>query len=267
MTRDNPEPLPVRPSATVVLLREGASDPEILFVRRRPGDAFGDCYAFPGGVLDRDESDARTYCGGMTTAQADALLDLQSGGLDYYSAAVRELFEETGILLARDPERNWAFSQMPDSASLIRGLRTQHDDGDVSWAEMLRIQELNIACDALHYFGFWETPLSRPKRWATRFFLAEVPPGQEARHDGKEVTETCWMSATEVLSVGKGPGMQLPFPTLANLKKFSEFRTVDALMEWAKNRAAAGVKKLRPVIRTENGRVRFDIPDDANYTK
>ena len=265
MTGNESEPAPVRPSATVVLIREGTTDPEILMIRRRAGDAFGDTYAFPGGVLDHDESDARAFCQGLTTEQADATLELPGGGLEYHSAAVRELFEETGILLARDAERNWAFAANPESASLMQGLRAQLHDGSMPWAEILRRHELHIACDALHYFGFWETPICRPKRWTTRFFLARVPPGQDALHDGTEVTDSCWMSAADVLSVGKERDMPLPFPTLINLKKFSEFRTVDELTHWASKQAADGIRKIRPVILTENGKMRFVIPGDADY--
>ena len=76
MTGSESEPAPVRPSATVVLIREGTSDPEILMIRRRAGDAFGDSYAFPGGVLDRDESNASAYCQGLTAEQADTTLEL-----------------------------------------------------------------------------------------------------------------------------------------------------------------------------------------------
>ena len=97
MERDNSASVKARPSATVVLVREGDSDPEILMVRRKAGDAFGDSYAFPGGVVDDDEFQAQAFCRGTTAEQADAELGLPSGGLDFYSAAVRELFEETGV--------------------------------------------------------------------------------------------------------------------------------------------------------------------------
>jgi 8-oxo-dGTP pyrophosphatase MutT (NUDIX family) len=265
MAREDSEPAPVRPSATVVLLREGISDPEILMVRRRAGDAFGDSYAFPGGVLDHDESDARAYCRGRTKEQADATLSLSAGGLDYYSAAARELFEETGVLLARDSNRDWAYSKAPDRISLIHDLREQLDSGRQSWAKMLRLHQLDIACDALHYFSFWETPVCRPKRWSTRFFLAEMPSGQNAQHDGNEVTASCWMSAAALLSVGEDRGMQMPFPTISNLRKFSEFRSVAELLRWAGDQAIAGVTRIRPVIVRENGKTRFIIPGDADY--
>ena len=265
MEQDNSDSVKARPSATVVLVREGESDPEILMVRRKAGDAFGDSYAFPGGVVDDDESQAQAFCRGTTAEQADAELGLPSGGLDFYSAAVRELFEETGVLLARDSQGDWAFSGNPDAESLLRELRGQLDDGVLPWAEILRTHDLCIACDALHYFSFWETPVRLPKRWAARFFLAEMPPGQDAQHDGSEVTDSCWMTAADVLSVGKEGGMSLPFPTRTNLKKISEFRTVDELLSWASVQAAEGIAKIRPVILRDNGKTRFLIPGDPGY--
>ena len=88
-----------KPSSTVVLIRDSDNGPEILFVRRRAGDAFGEAYTFPGGVLDDNEADAEQFCTGIDSAEANAVLGTESGGLDYFSAVVRELYEETGLLL------------------------------------------------------------------------------------------------------------------------------------------------------------------------
>jgi len=265
MQQDNSDSVVARPSATVVLVREGKSDPEILMVKRRAGDAFGDSYAFPGGVVDDDEAEAHPFCSGMTAEQANAELRLPSGGLDFYSAAVRELFEETGVLLARDSRGKWAFSDNSDADSILLELRRKLDDGVMPWAELLRTRSLCIACDTLHYFSFWETPVRLPKRWAARFFLAELPPGQDAQHDGREVTDSRWMTAAEILSVGKEGGMKLPLPTHTNLKIVSEFGTVDDLLSWASIQAAEEIQKIRPVILKDNGMTRFVIPGDADY--
>jgi 8-oxo-dGTP pyrophosphatase MutT (NUDIX family) len=265
MSPNDTDSIPALPSATIVLVREAQSDPEILMVRRRAGDAFGDSYAFPGGVVDDNEFEAHAFCQGRTAEGADTELGVTSGGLDYYSAAVRELFEETGILLARDPRGNWAFSGESESESLLRDLREQLDRGALPWAELLRTHELGIACDALRYFSFWETPVRRPKRWAARFFLAQVPPGQDAEHDGNELIDSCWMTAMEVLSSGEMGGMKLPYPTVVNLRNIAKHRTVDALLVWAGAQATEGVAKVRPVILKDKEQVRFVIPGDDDY--
>lgn len=265
MDQDKTKSVRAVPSATVVLVREGEAAPEILMVRRRAGDAFGDSYTFPGGIVDDNECEAHAFCGGRTAAQADQILQLHRGGLDFYSAAIRELFEETGILLARDAEGAWAFSDEHDAETSVRDLRRQLNDGAVSWTNTLRKHDLRIACDALHYFSFWETPLGLPKRWAARFFLAEIPPGQSARHDGSELTDSRWMTAADILSVGEERGMALPFPTRSNLEVLSGFETVDDLTRWAARRTETGIEKIRPVILNEGGSKRFVIPGDPDY--
>ncbi len=128
-----------------------------------------------------------------------------------------------------------------------------------------RTQDLGVACDALRYFSFWETPLRRPKRWATRFFLAKLPPGQDAEHDGNELIDSRWITATEALSSGETGSMKLPFPTVMNLRNIAEHRTVDALLMWARAQATQGIPKIRPVLLKDKEPVRFAIPGDDDY--
>jgi 8-oxo-dGTP pyrophosphatase MutT (NUDIX family) len=241
------------------MLRESPHDPELLMVRRRAGDAFGDSYAFPGGVLDADESLARGLCAGVDSDAANALLKVSEGGLDYFSAAIRELFEETGVLLARHGD-DW----VADSP-LIQKLRNRVDKAALAWPDFLRDQDLQMAGDAVHYFAHWETPLNRPKRWSTRFFLAQLPAGQNASHDDGELTEIKWLTAAEALSAGLSGNMKLPFPTIKNLQALAEFNTVDALVEWARQEARNGIEKIRPVELSGDGKHRFVIPGDRDY--
>ena len=254
-----------KPSATIVLIREAASNPEILMVRRRAGDAFGDSYTFPGGVVDADETAAHAYCQGKSAEHVDTELGVTSGGLDYYSAVVRELFEETGILLARNRLGAWALSDDANSESLLRELRSDLNSGALPWAELLRTHDLCVACDALHYFSFWETPVRLPKRWATRFFLAQVPPGQDAEHDGNELTDSCWMTAEDVLSSGKNGDMKLPFPTIASLRTFAGFKTVAEMLAWASIQAETGVERILPVILGDDTPERVVLPGDPDF--
>ncbi len=258
MTQDNP--VPPRASATVVLLRERDQYPELLMVKRRAGDAFGDSYAFPGGVVDHDESDAHGLIDGRTADEADAMLQLSEDGLDYYSAAIRELFEETGILLARDARGNWA----ADSAEL-QELRISVDKGCLPWSAFLHNQGLRLACDALHYFAHWETPLDQPKRWSTRFFLAETPGGQDASHDGSEVTDIRWLTATEALAGARSSEMKLPFPTIRNLENLMHCDSVDQMFDWAKSRVREGIIKLRPIRIRQNGKSKWVVWGDDGY--
>ncbi|MCH8073701.1 MAG: NUDIX hydrolase [Proteobacteria bacterium] len=252
--------VPALPSATVVLLREGGQHPELLMVKRRAGDAFGDSYAFPGGVVDHDESDAHGRIDGLTADEANAVLDVSRDGLDYYSAAIRELFEETGILLARDDKGEW----VSDSPQL-QALRLEVDKGRLPWSKFLETEGLRLACDALHYFAHWETPLEQPKRWSTRFFLAESPTTQDATHDGSEVTDLCWLTASQALAGSRDGSMKLPFPTIRNLLDVAKFATIDALIEWADSRRQEGIIKLRPIKIQQNGKSKFVVYGDDGY--
>lgn len=228
--------VPARPSSTIVVLRDGNSRPEMLMVKRRAGDAFGDSYAFPGGVVDADESAARNFCLGISAGQANATLSVPQGGLDYYSAGIRELFEETGLLLARDNAGMWACDE-----SLSPDLREKVDKGLLPWPEFLEQQTLHMACDALHYFAHWETPLEFPKRWTTRFFATVLPTGQTACHDGIETTDSRWMRATDALSEEKRGQINMPYPTIKTLEKLQEFDSVNDLLTWVRQEQSAGI--------------------------
>lgn len=254
------KPVPARPSATVALVREGDPYPELLMIKRRAGDAFGDSYAFPGGVVDHDESDAHGRIDGRTADEANSILGVSADGLDFYSAAIREVFEESGILLARSDDGEWA-TVTPD----FEKLRVEVDKGRLPWAQFLENEGLRLACDALHYFAHWETPLISPKRWSTRFFLAELPRGQEPSHDDSEVTDIRWLSAREALAGARDGRIKLPFPTMRNLRNIAEIKTTDALFDWADARAKQEITKLRPVRIERDGKSMWAIRGDEGY--
>ena len=233
-----------RPSSTVVVARDSANGPELLLVLRRAGDAFGDSYTFPGGVLDPDEYAARNKCSGLSAAEADALLGVPSGALDYYSAVVRELFEETGILLG-------------STGPVDEMFRKQLHSGELAWLDFLEQQGLTIPCNSLHYFAHWITPTALPKRWTTRFFLTRMPEGQQAAPDGIEVTDSQWLTVESALS----GDWNLPFPTRATIESLGGKDSVQALLDWARGRQAAGIPAIQPEIRASDGKRRIFMPD------
>lgn len=252
--------VPARPSATVAVLRDADGPPELLMVKRRAGDAFGDSYAFPGGVVDHDESDAHGRIEGRSADDAARILDVGTDALDYYSAAIRELFEETGILLARSGDGHWA-----DPSPQLAELRVEVDRGRLPWSIFLESQDLRLACDALHYFAHWETPLARPKRWSTRFFLAELPQGQHASCDGTEVTDIRWLTAGAALASARDGSMKLPIPTTRNLMNLSAFGSIGELKDWADEQVRGGVTRLCPIQISENGKRRWVVWGDPGY--
>lgn len=158
-----------RPSATVALIRDGkhASNqapgitPQLLMLRRHVGSTFGDVYVFPGGGLDACDARVQDCCGAVDSAEASACLGV-ANALDYYSAAIREVFEETGVLLAQGGDV--AVESFGDDH------RRRLLSGELSWDSFLHEHNLSLASNRLHYFAHWVTPESEARRFSTRFF-------------------------------------------------------------------------------------------------
>lgn len=214
-------------------------------VRRHAEASFGNAYAFPGGVLEPADAQVHDACQGVTAEQANALLETPDG-LDYYSAAIRELFEETGVLLA----------ECNVSDDVLAAARQRLNDGGLDWQEFLVSNALRLRCDQLTYFSYWITPDSLQKRYSTRFFFAHLPVGQQASHCGIELTDSTWMSAKELLLASRAEKMTMHFPTLNTIKSLSQHATLQAMSDWCTAREQAGVPCIypnvvdgRPVIR------------------
>jgi 8-oxo-dGTP pyrophosphatase MutT (NUDIX family) len=230
-----------RPSSTVVLVRPSVGAPEVFMVKRHARASFGSKFAFPGGVLEDADAEVQDLCEGVSAEQANKLLALESGGLEYYSAAIRELFEESGVLLAKHGL----------SADRLNTARVSLNAGTLDWQRFAFESELTLQCDRLHYFSFWITPVGAPKRYSARFFLAKVPQAQEASHDGGELTESCWMTAVDILAARKKKAMKLPYVTQKTLKRVAQLADTSALIAWAAACGERGVVCDQPAYRPE----------------
>jgi len=244
-----------RPSSTVVLARAGSSDPEIFMVRRHERSSFGSAHAFPGGVVDPEDAQVHEYCEGVSSAAANSRLGVPDGGLDYYSSAIRELFEESGVLLA-------------DLSSLDENLTAVRDalnDGSLNWAEFVTRNELPLYCAELNYISHWVTPPDESRRYSTRFFLAEAPQGQDAEHCGGELTDSCWTTATDVLAAERRGDVKLIFPTLKTMESLARHRSLDSLLEWAQSSAEWGITSMVPLVIERDGKSEIVLPGDKDY--
>lgn len=246
---------PARPSSTVVVARAGASEPELFMVRRHEASSFGAAYAFPGGVVDQDDADVQDFCAGITARQANARLGVKENGLELYSAAIRELFEESGVLLA-------GIERVSDDLCTVRDAL---NDGSERWVDFVQRNKLELYCDRLHYFSHWITPTSQPKRYSTRFFLAEIPGGQEAEHCGGELTDSRWTSAQDMLEASRQGAVELHFPTVKTLESIARHKTLEALVDWAKSCVEWGVTSMAPAIVMRDGKPEIVLPGEKDY--
>ena len=239
----------------MVLVREAESEPQIFMVKRHQSTSFGLAYAFPGGVLDAEDAKVHDYCGDLSDSEASTTLGVKDSGLDYYSAAIRELFEEAGVLLAD-------VSDIDEDLNVIRdGL----NDGSTNWLDFVVANKLKLHCDELHYFSHWVTPTALAKRYTTRFFVAVLPAGQAAIHCGGELTESRWTTARDMLAAGRNGDVVLHSPTTNTLQRLAQHDSLARLTEWAQSCAQRGVTSMLPELIERDGRKQASLPGDQDY--
>jgi len=206
MSRPMPLPgevQPIRPAATVILVRDATEGFEILMLRRTSAAAFaGGMYVFPGGRVDGDDHlhvyDAlRRGPSHAQVLQQRALGDEWRG---FWIAGIRESFEEAGVLLAYDAEE--CLLDLRDDATRARFEAYRHalHEGALGLDTVLREERLTLAVDRMHFFNRWITPEGRPRRFDTRFFIAEAPPRQAGAHDTYETDDSLWTTPREALA-------------------------------------------------------------------
>jgi 8-oxo-dGTP pyrophosphatase MutT (NUDIX family) len=230
-----------------------APDLEVLMLRRNARSTFvGGGMVFPGGAVDPHDREPGLHAvaHGRSAATADAALRLPAGGLAYWAAAVRETFEEAGLLLATDVTA--------DAALRVAARRLDVELGRVLLAELAADEGLAFDLGALHYFGHWITPLGNHRRYDARFFVAAAPPDQEPLHDDREAVAWEWVRPADMLGrLRAGDVWMLP-PTEACL------RALDAAPSAADLLADLGARPDGPPrLVADWGGVRIRLAHDA----
>jgi len=247
------------PAATVILVQEKNGIPEVFMAQREKRTHWGNQFVFPGGtVTNEDMAVHALQHKNMSPKKANTRLGIKSGGLGIYSAAIRELTEEAGVLLAQKPDDTWM------TLESIKKIRAALSMGN-PWGELLSKHNLRLATNTLHYIGHWETPLVANPRFSNRFFLAKPPPNHSARHDGKELVDSCWLTARDALRLEASGEIRIPRPHLKHLEILADFLTVDSLQNWAKTRHQQEITKVRPWIEIRDGRQHVLFPGDPDY--
>lgn len=257
--------VPLRDAATVMLVRDGSAGLEVFMVRRNLNSDFvGGAYVFPGGAVDPgdDEATMGRWCAGRDDREASRVLEIDAGGLAYWVAAVREAFEEAGLLLA---DARGAPLRFDDEAVNRRFVeyRLAVDHGELSMAQLCENEALTLRVDRMGYFSRWVTPLGAPRRYDTRFFVAHPPEGQVPIHDDAEVIANLWIRPAEALERHVAGDFELIFPTVRSLEALDQFdRAVDAV-EHA--HAMSRVETMHPrIVESESG-LRIVLPNDEVY--
>ena len=213
-----------RPAATLILLRAGPTGLETLMLQRTPSAAFlGGAYVYPGGSVDASDAGPRRVIG-LTEAQANQRLGLAKGAIAYYVAAVRECFEEAGVLVACDANGH---PVLPARAQKLMGERKS------PFLELLEKENLFIPAGALVYYGHWITQPGRSRRFDARFFVTLAPPGQEGAHDAAETVHHVWINPLEALARADRGEIDLVHATRQTLTDLARFVEPQAAYEHA----------------------------------
>jgi 8-oxo-dGTP pyrophosphatase MutT (NUDIX family) len=251
-----PQPLP---SSTVILLREESTADEpfsVLMLERHGSITFPGVHAFPGGIVE--PGDAAVAHAGVPVGQAWAAAgegDTADEAPPYWVAAVRELFEEMGILLARRAGRWLDASEVAERSALRARLHTGE-----AFDALVREHDLVLATDELHYFARWITPRVNPKRFDTRFLVGRVPVGQDAVADGTETVSHEWLTPAAALRAYLDGRIQLIPPTVHTLDDLARFASVDAVLADASRRV---VRALCPEIEAGGTEPAMTYPDNT----
>jgi 8-oxo-dGTP pyrophosphatase MutT (NUDIX family) len=219
-------------------------------------------YVFPGGRVEEADLALADRVSGLTERGAAALLTTvdPDHAMGFVVAAIRETWEESGILLAS--RRGEGTLIDADHASKLSRHRLDVQDGQRAFRDLIESEDLLLAADRLAVHGHWITPENVPRRFDTLFFATLAPPGQRADPDGVENTHHVWTTPEDALRLGTEGKRQIIFPTRCTLETLVGFDSADAALAAARARP---VVPVLPVIVEHQGETRVAIPEEAGY--
>lgn len=243
---------PVRLASTVMLARDRGAGMELcMVVRHHEIDFASGALVFPGGSVDPADVTARDVADGAEAFDDDDLAARV--------AAVREAFEECGVLLAR---RGGAMVSGAEAVALGDRWRAKLEAGEATMAGVAAKEGLTLATDALTPFARWVTPPVMPKRFDTHFFIVEAPEGHALSHDGAEAVDSLWITPGAALAEAQAGTKTVIFPTRLNLKLAAEAgSTADCIAR----AAARPVVSVMPDVARDGDHLIMRIPGEAGY--
>ncbi|HSH45931.1 MAG TPA: NUDIX domain-containing protein [Longimicrobiales bacterium] len=240
---DPPEdPAPARPAATVVLLRNGVTGLEVLLMRRHRSSGFvPGAWVFPGGRVDLADS------GPVLFERLQGLSSRSVPEPSFWTAALRELFEETGVLMARGEDGGWVAAA---DRRLRRHRRSLLED-EITLGDVL--EDLGARLDAQHvvHIAHWVTPVVEARRYDTHFFAAAMPADHEVTPAPREMTDVAWLTPADALARFQRGELPMVFPTVKTLESLTPYASVDHALAAFRDRP---VPRLLPrLVRTDGG--------------
>ncbi len=260
--------VPIRDAATILPLRDRDGGIEVFMVKRNSRMGFlGGAHVFPGGAVDKADVSPEMCArlGGFCAGDAACLLALDDAerALGYVVAGIRELYEEAGVLLARDANGKWIDLETDAPvANTLRAARPQVAAGKLSFASVLAEADATVDAGCIGYFAHWITPRGEKKRFDTRFFLAACPPRQSADHDRRESVEGGWIAPDEALRRYGAREIELVPPTIVSLDRLTLAASAAEAIEAA---TALEVEEILPKISMSDGKVAILYPGDPDY--
>jgi 8-oxo-dGTP pyrophosphatase MutT (NUDIX family) len=241
------------PAATIMLLRDGTQGLEVfMVVRHHQIDFASGALVFPGGKVDPQDTDQRVL------ARLSAYPQATTEQSTLRAAAIREAFEESGILLARHQG-----GHAPAADGDLNRWRDGLNAHTLRLGDLLEEGDLQLACDDLAHFSHWITPEFMPKRFDTHFYLARVPGDQVAGHDGHENVDSIWITPRQVIADARDNKRTVIFPTLSNVVRLAQYESVaDAFA----GTLASTIVPIKPWMETRDDGKYVCIPKDAGFS-
>ena len=263
----DPESIAIRSAATVLILAD-RPDLQVLMLKRNARSIFvGDMWVFPGGAVDPEDGtpEADAVVDGLTDIDASKCLGIDQGGIAFWVAALRETFEEAGILLARTPgDAELVDLSHSDTETRFSIYRDGVNAGEVDFVSMIREQGLVLDGSGVHYVSRWVTPLGPPRRYDTRFFVTAMPEGQQPLHDDDEAVHHEWIRPVEALALNDSDEMLMMTPTISMLDRLSRYRNAAEAISAAEDNDENHDETVRIRYGIE-GPGRIAWPEDPDY--
>ena len=263
MSDFDPESVPIRPAATVMLI-DDRPDLQVFMLQRNAKTVFaGGMWVFPGGAVDHQD-DASYYqdiITHRTDEEASSLMGLDSGATAYYMAAIRETFEEAGILLALHREDETPLRIDREQQPRFQGYRDALNAGELELKTILEKESLLADVGQMHYVARWITPLGSPRRFDARFFIARIPSHQIPLHDDSELVNSAWLTPEDILARIDGEEMVLMTVTERMIRSLALFNSAEQVIE----SAAKNLSDERARVDSKTGKI--TMPGEPGYTE